>query len=155
MSNHKESGIIFSIIITIILISQYSINRDTWFLIIQSQVIVICCFFLFAFAYTIKTKRKEFRLLEISLIILLSNSVILLLSNLNFHIISSIITSSMGLLLIFLNRIEKKEKYNRRKIINKKHSRKRKDDIDKQLDDPWKEEPHILYDPFELEKFDI
>ena len=155
MSNHKESGIIFSIIITIILTSQFAINRDTWFLILQSQIIVICSFFLFAFAHTIKSKKKEFRLLEISLIILLCNSIILLLSNLNYHIISSIITSSMGLLLVFLNKKTKKIAKKQIKSAKNRHSRKRKDDIDRQLDDPWKEEPHILYDAFELEKFDI
>lgn len=151
-----DYGVIFSILASIIIIMQGIFGHDAWTLLLNSLVIIASCFFTSVYVYTFAISRPDINLLRIAASILLLDSIILVpIIGLQMSLLVVTMTL-MGLILSFLERTAHSKREKRRyESSGERRSTSRKQDIEKELADPWREEPHIIYDPYELKKFDI
>ncbi|MFP4118228.1 MAG: hypothetical protein ACLFTR_04885 [Candidatus Woesearchaeota archaeon] len=153
-----DAGVVTPIMISAIILTQFALESDISVLIVQAATISFTCFLVFTYSYTKSNGNSEIILLRVALAILFLDSIMITISSISSGILISLILTSMGIVLSFLDRRDQKNHQKREggtKDDDKPRSITRKEDIERELADPWKEEPHILYDPYELEKFDI
>ena len=106
---------------------------------IQSLLIAFYCFVCLSYLYTILKKNTSNSLPTILFLIMIINIFLLRYKN-NLYIL--LIASTIVGLVASGIRVYKK----RQKIIRKK------EEIDKELDDDWSEEPHLLFEESEIGK---
>ncbi len=147
-----DSGMIFSAAIASVILAREALMGDMWFLMLQSAVIAAVSLMVFSYGYTWSISRPDLRLIRIALSILLLDSVLSTLNTPSVFLAIGILTSAMGLGISLMTK-----KRTKKRQVKPQEPRKirRKEEIERELSDPWKEDPHIIYDPYELEKFDI
>lgn len=154
---YRDVGMLFSLSISTIMLSYYSIMSNTGVLLLQSVIISMICFLAFSYLYTLSIGKQDIILLRIAFGIYIVDCLLITINDNDIMVVLSSAIGFMGLILSFMKNDATSKKYKgrqKKRRSDKEHDMKR-DEIDRELDDPWKEEPHVIYDNFELEKFNI
>ncbi len=138
MIDEKDFGISTLILLNILIFTISSFEQVTFLFLFQSVFIAFYSFTCMSYFHTILMKKPSQLLVVIMISVMVLNSLIIP-PNTTFIFI---IFSSIAIITISLTiRI-----YKRKRITRKK------DEIDRELNDEWEEEPHILFEESDIGK---
>ena len=138
MRNEKDFGIATLILLNILLFTMSSFEKQLFFFLFQSVFISFYCFTCMSYFYTILRKKSSSTLPIIIILVMALNLFLIPPRGYPIYVISGSIAITIVTLSIRI--------YKKRKVIRKQ------DEIDKELNDNWEEEPHILFEESEIGK---
>ncbi len=158
MVDGSDLGVIFAYIGAIVVLVPEIMGQTDISYLLHTVVIGTGCMLGFVYMEKLLRNRREKDTALIGFLLLGTYSLSLIASGAEneINLLATIVLSLIGTFFL-LRALEPKKIRERARFYNSKQIKRddRKTSIDKELSDPWKENPHLIYEEEELKKFDI